>query len=110
MAFGVSYAYRKAISTRHQAFLTYHTEKVADTVARLNPDYLGKGRTEVHYAELLYRLDYIKADSWQYPLVGQSFRGEISKAGLGPLNDIDFVKIRLKGPNTGNMRPRHTGR
>ncbi|WP_298714666.1 POTRA domain-containing protein [Chitinophaga sp.] len=109
MAFGVSYTYRKAISTRHQAFLTYHSESVADSVAKLNPNYLGDGRTSVHYAELVYRLDYIQADSWQYPLVGQSFRGEVSKAGLGPLNDIDFVKIRLKGAKYWQFAPKTYG-
>ncbi len=109
MAFGVSYTYRKAISTRHQAFLTYHNERVADSVAKLNPDYLGGGRTEVKYAEILYRLDYIKADSWQYPLIGQSFRGEISKAGLGFLNDIDYLKIRLKGAKYWQYAPKTYG-
>ncbi|MCK7558160.1 hypothetical protein MKQ70_25400 [Chitinophaga sedimenti] len=37
---GISYTYRKAINTRHQAYLTYNDENVDDSVAIRNPQYL----------------------------------------------------------------------
>ncbi|NSL89739.1 hypothetical protein ECE50_023050 [Chitinophaga sp. Mgbs1] len=92
---GLRYSYRKAINTRHQVFLNYNFERVADSVAILNPNYLGKGRTSVRYLDLTYRVSYIKADSWVYPLKGISIMGEASKRGIGPLSDIDDVRFRL---------------
>lgn len=96
-AAGITYTYRKAISTRHQLALSYYHESVDDTVALKNPDYLGRGRTEIGFLELAYRLNYIKADSWQYPLVGQSLYAEVSRAGFGPLSGLEYVKFRVKG-------------
>ncbi len=91
-----TYTYRRAISTKHQLYLGYYNESVNDTVARLNPGYLGGGRTDIRYLEFGYRLQFIQADSWQYPLVGRSFVGELSKVGLAGLSDLDYVRLRLK--------------
>lgn len=96
-ALGVTYTYRKAIATKHQVILNYYNESVNDSVAILNPDYLGGGRTEMGYLELAYRFNYIVADSWQYPLVGQSLQAEVSKAGIGQLSGLDYVRLRVKG-------------
>jgi len=93
---GFSYSYRKAINTRHQVFLTFNAEKVGDSVAILNPAYLGSGRTRVRYLNLMYRLSYTKADSWTYPLKGVLLQAEAEKMGIGPLDDIDHVRLRLR--------------
>jgi outer membrane protein assembly factor BamA len=92
---GLSYSYRKAINTRHRVFLTYNYEKVGDSVVLLNPNYLGNGRKEVKYLDLTYRINYIKADSWIYPLKGITVEAEAGKKGIGPLSDIDDVRLRL---------------
>lgn len=92
---GLRYSYRRAINARHQVFLTYNYERVADSVAILNPNYLGKGRTNVRFLDLTYRFTYIKADSWIYPLKGISIAGEVAKRGIGPLSDIDDIRFRL---------------
>lgn len=94
---GVNYTYRKAISTRHQVALNYFYESVNDSVVYRNPNYLGNGRKEIGYLELAYRLNYIKADSWQYPLVGQSLYAEATRAGFGPLSGLEYFKLRVKG-------------
>ncbi|WP_343700807.1 POTRA domain-containing protein [Chitinophaga sp.] len=96
-ALGINYTYRKAISTRHQVGLNYYFESVDDSVAIKNPDYLGNGRTSIGYLELAYKLHYIQADSWQYPLVGQSFYAEVARAGFGQLNGLEYFKFRVKG-------------
>lgn len=92
---GLRYSYRKAINGRHQVFLNYNYEKVADSVAIINPNYLGKGRTSVRFLDLAYRFTYIKADSWIYPLKGVSMMAEAAKRGIGPLSDIDDIRFRL---------------
>ncbi|HVI48281.1 MAG TPA: POTRA domain-containing protein, partial [Chitinophaga sp.] len=92
---GLRYSYRRAINTRHQVFLNYNYEKVADSVAILNPNYLGKGRTSVRFLDFVYRVSYIKADSWVYPLKGFSLMAEVGKKGIPPLDDISDIRFRL---------------
>ncbi|WP_143308107.1 POTRA domain-containing protein [Chitinophaga vietnamensis] len=103
---GLSYSYRKAINTRHQVILNYNYEKVADSIAIINPNYLGKGRTSVRFIDLIYRLTYIRADSWTYPLKGFSLLGEVGKRGIGPLSDIDDIRIRLNAIKYWQLMPR----
>ncbi|RAJ85765.1 surface antigen-like variable number repeat protein [Chitinophaga dinghuensis] len=92
---GLTYSYRPGINTRHQVTLTYNYEKVADSVALINPNYLGNGRTRAQFLDLVYHVTYTKADSWQYPLRGIHLLGEIGKRGFAGLNDISDVRIRL---------------
>ncbi|MGF6845108.1 outer membrane protein assembly factor BamA [Chitinophaga sp. W3I9] len=103
---GLNYSYRKAINTRHQVFVNYNYEKVADSVAIINPNYLGKGRTNVRYIDITYRLTYIKADSWVYPLKGFRLLAEVGKKGIGPLNDVDDVHFRLNMAKYWQLRPK----
>ncbi|CAL1520809.1 POTRA domain-containing protein [Chitinophaga sp. MM2321] len=103
---GLRYSYRKAINTRHQVFLNYNYEKVADSVAIINPNYLGKGRTSVRYMDLIYRVSYIKADSWVYPLKGISIMAEASKRGIPPFDDIDDIRFRLNMAKFWQLRPK----
>lgn len=93
---GLTYTYRKAISTRHQLVLNYYNESVNDSVVLKNPDYLGNGKKDMNYLELAYRFHYIQADSWQYPLKGLLVSGEVSKVGIGPLSGLDYLKFRIK--------------
>lgn len=103
---GLNYSYRRAINARHQVFLNYNYEKVADSVAVINPDYLGKGRTHVSFLDLVYRFSYIKADSWVYPLKGFSLSAEFRKRGLGPWNDVEDVQFRLSTVKYWELRPK----
>jgi hypothetical protein len=103
---GLNYSYRRAINARHQVFLNYNYEKVADSVAIINPDYLGKGRTHVSFLDLVYRFSYIKADSWVYPLKGFSLSAEVRKRGLGPWNDVEDVQFRLSTIKYWELRPK----
>ncbi|TWI92024.1 POTRA domain-containing protein [Chitinophaga japonensis] len=102
---GFSYAYRRALHTRHQVFLTYNFEKIGDSVALHTPNYLGRGRSRIQYLDLLYRVSYIKADSWIYPLKGIALEGELEKLGIAPLNDMDHWKIRLKANRYWQLFP-----
>ncbi|NIG52134.1 POTRA domain-containing protein [Chitinophaga sp. Cy-1792] len=92
---GLSYSFRPGINTRHMVFLNYNYERVTDSVAILNPNYLGNGRTHVNFIDLIYRVNYIHADSWVYPLRGIHILGEVGKRGLLGVNDINDVHIRL---------------
>jgi outer membrane protein assembly factor BamA len=93
---GLSYSYRKAINTRHRVFLTYNYEKISDSVAIYNPNYFGNGHTVARYLNLMYRISYTRADSWTYPLKGIMLQAEAEKMGIGSLDDIDHVRLRLR--------------
>lgn len=103
---GLSYSYRRAINTRHQVFVNYNYEKVADSVAIINPNYLGKGRTRVRFMDITYRLTYIKADSWVYPLKGVSIQAEVGKRGIPPLDDVDDFHFKLNMAKYWQLKPK----
>lgn len=103
---GLNYSYRRAINTRHQVFVNYNYEKVADSVAIINPNYLGKGPTNVRFIDITYRFTYIKADSWVYPLKGFRLLAEAGKKGIGSLNDVDDVHFRLNMAKYWQLRPK----
>ncbi|MFY0253309.1 POTRA domain-containing protein [Chitinophaga sp. 30R24] len=103
---GLNYTYRKAINGRHQVFLNYNFEEVADSVAILNPNYLGKGRTRVNFMDLIYRYTYIDADSWVFPLRGFSLMGEIAKRGIPPFNDISDIHFRVNAVRYWQLLPK----
>lgn len=106
---GLSYSYRKAINTRHQVFLTYNYEKVSDSVSHHSPDYLGEGRAQVKYLNLLYRMSYTNTDSWMYPLKGMLFQAEAEKMGIGPLSDFDHIRLRLRIAQYWTLSPKTYG-
>lgn len=106
---GVSYTYRRAINARHQVYLTYNEESVSDSVVYMNPAYLGDGRNSVKFLSLLYRFTYVNADSWTFPLKGVSVQTELEKTGIGPLNDLDYVRLRVKAAKYWQLAPRTYG-
>jgi hypothetical protein len=76
--------------------LTYNYEKISDSVAIYNPNYFGNGHTVARYLNLMYRISYTRADSWTYPLKGIMLQAEAEKMGIGSLDDIDHVRLRLR--------------
>jgi outer membrane protein assembly factor BamA len=73
----VWYTYRPKYATTHMALLAFHHYWISDTIAQLNPDYLGNGHTEENILELKYRFEYNAVDNWEYPLTGHRFIGEL---------------------------------
>ena len=73
--------YRKKLFARHQLGLTYFSERILDTIARLNPDYFSRGTTQIQFPEISYRFSYQKVDYIPYPLTGSAYRLRLSKGG-----------------------------
>lgn len=67
------YAYRKGLYTTHAVGVGILDKTIADTVARLNKDFFGNGRTRETYYQLSYSYNYSKLDYIPYPLVGQYY-------------------------------------
>jgi len=71
------YTFRPRYAARHLLQLAYHHYWISDTIAQLNPDYLGEGRTQEDVLQLKYRFEYNAVDNWEYPLTGYRFIGEL---------------------------------
>jgi hypothetical protein len=91
----VYYSYRKNIYTRHYFSAGFMREKVADTIVRLSPGYLGKGRNSVIYPEFIYRFSYNNTNNVQYPLKGKSFSAELLSNGFGRKSVINLTQLKM---------------
>ena len=60
----------------------YTKESVADTVAKLNPNYLGEGIKKVSFPELYYIMTYYDLDYIPYPSKGYAAEVSVKKKGF----------------------------
>lgn len=79
-------SYRRAIYTTHTFGIAYGSQRIADTVLALNPDY-SFNYSRVRQPELYYTLSYFNTDFIPYPTKGLIAQMQVSKRGLQrPLN------------------------
>ena len=93
--FGGLYSYRKGSIARHYVRFGIQNETVADTVIKLNPNYLGTNTTKVIYPELRYTYQYFDLNYIPYPTKGTSLEFEFLKRGIGKGTDLTQVQVRL---------------
>jgi hypothetical protein len=93
--FRAYYSFRKNIYTRHYLSAGYTAEQVGDTIASLNPEYFGSGKTTIGYSELTYRFSYNNTNNVQYPLTGRVFSLEILRNGLLPRDGINLTQLKV---------------
>jgi hypothetical protein len=91
----VYYTFRRKVNVQHYFSIALFHETIADTVARVSPEYLGQGLRSVTYPEFTYRFQYQKLNNVQYPLYGQMFQAELSRS-LGINHHIDITQLRLE--------------
>ncbi len=80
----------------HRVQAAYRNYHIDDSVALLNPDYLGNGLTRQHYFELTYSFTRDLRDITAYPLTGFYLSVLASKMGLGILNELDAGMLRAE--------------
>jgi len=87
--------YANAVLTRRNRFFAFHRFEsryvrynVADTIARLNPDYLLDGRKRLQYLQLSYSYTYDRRDNVAYPLSGRWYTLSASQYGLLPGDNL----------------------
>ena len=92
------------LHTFRKNFYDYHflsfgmvSTHIADTIALLNPDYFGNGRTRQKYFSLGYGYQYDQRDNVNYALAGSNFFITLSKTGLGIFDDVDYWIIQSTG-------------
>ncbi|GAB3259288.1 hypothetical protein GCM10027347_22760 [Larkinella harenae] len=72
----------------HRLELRYVRNSIADTVARLNPDYFLNGQTRQRYFLLSYLFTHDRRDAVAYPLRGHYFNLAANQYGLLPSDNI----------------------
>lgn len=85
---GVTYSHRPRFYGFHRLNARFHYNTIADTIARLNPEYFLDGRTVQRYATLSYQYTWDRRDIVAYPLKGHFFSADISQSGFTRGEDI----------------------
>ncbi|MET0635564.1 MAG: POTRA domain-containing protein [Chitinophagaceae bacterium] len=75
-------SYRNAIKTIHRFNFGYTWEHLADTVAKLNPDYFKNGSNKIRFPEFSYNMTYLDLDYNPYPTRGYALDFMLTKKGI----------------------------
>ncbi|MBI9038354.1 MAG: hypothetical protein JEY97_09495 [Bacteroidales bacterium] len=89
-----SLIHRKCIHNTHYFSLGFSDYKFADTLLKISPDYSFQNQTEVRFLSLFYKYKSDFRDYKHYPLNGYYFDIEVTKTGLGILDDLDLFSIQ----------------
>jgi len=91
----INYMYRPAIHDRHNFYLNYFKHDVADTILRLNPDYLlrNKNHLECFTLDYVYTRDF--RDLKAYPLRGYMFEMLIGQTFSTPIDGKIFSSTSI---------------
>lgn len=82
----------------HELEIGFTNEWVEDTIAKLNPNFFGKGESSTMHFSIQYELTNDITDYTVYPLTGHIFNLKIRKDGLGILKspvDMFFAEIEF---------------
>jgi outer membrane protein assembly factor BamA len=85
---GVTYTYRKSFYTSHSLRYEFRSTSITDTVALLNPNYLGNARLDARYSTLSYSFTNDHRDYIGYPLTGHYLLVQFTQYGLTSGDDI----------------------
>lgn len=91
---GGLYSYREGSIVRHYVRLGVQGESIADTVTRLNPNYLGGSKQRVVYPELRYTYQYFDLNYIPYPTRGTSIEIDFLKRGFG--KNVNLTQLQLR--------------
>jgi outer membrane protein assembly factor BamA len=91
----LNYTYRPKIHDRHDLFLNFLKYTVADTIVKLNPDFLltGKNHLECFAIDYVYTRDY--RDIKAYPLSGSLFEMLIGQTISTPIDGKIFTSTSI---------------
>ena len=93
------YTYRRKLYTSHTFRFEYFDYRVADSVAIINPNFMGEDRTRLQFFTASYSFNHDVRDSKVYPLEGFQVKISAEQLGLGIISDYPYPNFRV----TGNM-------
>lgn len=85
-------SHRRGLYQYHTVGVRYSFNEIADTIARLNPDYFLDGRTRQRYLSLSYGYRYDRRDNVVYPLQGKLITAAGGISGLLPGDNFHFLE------------------
>lgn len=91
------YDYRRQLYTTHSVRLEYFNYQVSDSVAIVNPNYLGEGNIRFRFFMASYNFVHDVRDSQVYPLNGFAVKLRVEQLGLGIISDNPYSSLRLTG-------------
>ncbi|MCP4457825.1 MAG: BamA/TamA family outer membrane protein [Cytophagales bacterium] len=91
------HTFRKNFYDYHFLSLGMVSTHIADTIAIMNPNYFGNGRTRQKFFSLGYGYQNDQRDNVNYPLAGFNFFISLNKTGLGIVDDVDYWTIKGTG-------------
>jgi hypothetical protein len=98
--------YTPGLFNFHTFGLGYVHNKVAPSVAELNPDYFLEGKSQQRYYWMSYNFLKDKRDIRPYPLSGYYLNVSVIKNGLRKKDDINALDISLKYAHYTSFSPR----
>ncbi|NCI47797.1 POTRA domain-containing protein [Sediminibacterium soli] len=75
------YSYRPDVRNRHYFKVSYNDERIADTVAVINPVYYPDRKTHIRFWDFTYQYRFLNVDYIAYPTKGFLFDGSLYKRG-----------------------------
>ncbi|WP_282036730.1 hypothetical protein [Saccharicrinis aurantiacus] len=103
----VLFKYRSNHVNRHSVNIGYNAIHIADTVAKLNPDYLLDGNTSLEFLSLKYSYSIDYRDSKVFPLRGNLLRASALKSGFGIFTSTyNDLALQLEYLQFGNIHKR----
>ncbi|MEN8248955.1 MAG: BamA/TamA family outer membrane protein, partial [Bacteroidota bacterium] len=91
---GIGYTRRNSFYTRHHFDLRYSYVNIADTIAALNPNYLGIEGNRQQFFSATYTFNHDKRDIVAYPLQGYKLQASVEKTGIGIFDDVNVLSLR----------------
>ncbi len=85
--------HRRGLYHYHSVDVRYSRNRIADTVARLNPDYFLDGQTHQQYLTLSYGYRYDRRDNVAYALRGTLFAAGLGVSGILPTDNFHFLDL-----------------
>ncbi len=96
--------YRRAIRTRHSFGVSFSKQEVADTIIRLNPQFIEEGKRKISYPSLYYTMSYFDLDYIPYPTRGYGAEVSVTKRGL--TSAFSSWELYVKGAAYRSLTPK----
>ena len=91
------YSYRRKHYTSHTFRLEFFDYLVSDSVAIVNPNFMGEGRSHLQFFSASYNFNHDVRDSKIYPLEGFAVKLRAEQLGLGFIPNFPYPNFRLTG-------------
>ncbi len=90
---GIGWTLRSSFYDNHSALVSYHDERVNDTILAMNNSYYLNGELRQQFFSLSYTYTNDHRDYIGYPLEGYYWQVEARKLGLGLFDDINIFRL-----------------